>query len=116
MTPTNGSQVAYTLGRTSAYSAAMLEPGGCFKMGRVEPSRTEPNGYEGGWVWLSFEGADDFRRSKLASVVPDWDPKDFSVYELHLPNGWSIDVSATPGFDGIHHLLCDSPVIRCISD
>lgn len=70
--------------------------------------------YDGGWVWLSWTAADNFRLHGMQSET-GWNPPDFAVYELELPNGWDKDVSSTPLGSGAHLLLNDAQIIRRVT-
>ncbi len=99
------SKIAYTIGRTSAYdkNLSYFEP--LKKLGKMK-------GYEGGWVWLTAEEAEHFKNNDMRKCCPEWEPKNFSVYQLNLPNSWDKDVSKEPGEDGIHSLLNDAIIVR----
>lgn len=96
--------LAFTLGRTSSYDAALLEKEPAKKIGKRED-------YPGGWVWKASSEAEIVRQN-LRAYDPDWDPSDFSIYDLELPYGWLQDVSTDPGPDGVHHLLVDAIIVR----
>ena len=114
------SNIAYTIGRTTAYDQAVIE-GGVKKLGRREVDPNDPNepAYEGGWVWRRWRDAENFRTNLMSIEIPAWAPIDFSVYELELPTSWEVDVvpepiikSKTAG--GAHFLLHDSRIVRAV--
>ena len=112
------SNIAYTIGRTSAYEAAIKEPGGAKKLGRREATQEEP-AYDGGWVWRTREDADNFRINIMSIERPEWAAMDFSVYELELPTSWDVDVSSesigkAKNLCGAHYLLNDSKIIGAV--
>lgn len=98
--------VAFTIGDTLSYDQALNDdPEHCIKIGAWKD-------YEGGWIWRTAEEAQAFISSSEFLTV-DWgdgrtrNPNNFSVYKVHLLNGWD-DISPIPGKDGIYHLLVDS--------
>lgn len=104
-------RMAYTLGRTTSYDPLLQHPDGLFKLGTQPVGPEHPEGYLGGGLWPTLASADRFRMDHLSALCEDWDPEDFSVYEVALTNGWSRDVSKL-GPDGIHRLLVTSRVTR----
>lgn len=97
-------RVAFTIGRTKTYDDELAK-GENNKLGKTED-------YPGGWVWKTGDEAYIFIRNQLKTIVPQWNPDDFSVYALTLPTGWDADVSAEPGSDGVHNLLHDAKIIK----
>jgi hypothetical protein len=97
-------KTAYTIGYTKNYDKALAEN---------ERNKLGKNGdYPGGWVWKTAEEALKFIKDEmLTTASPNWNPADFSVYTLELPNGWDEDVSAEPGEDGVHNLLHDATIV-----
>ena len=79
--------LAFTIGNTKNYTKALNEnpPESCIKIGRTED-------YQGGWVWLTKEEAQNFIDSEDFLKV-DWGdgksrcPKDFQPFGLNLVNG-----------------------------
>jgi len=112
--------IAYTIGRTSSYDIAIKEPGGTKKLGRRDVSPDDPNeSYEGGWVWRTWKDADNFRANLMSIEIPEWIPRDFSVYKLELPTSWDVDVSPDPIIKsktacGAHYLLHDAKIVRAV--
>jgi hypothetical protein len=106
---------AYTIGRTTSYDkglaeATLEEP--LTKTGKREKSDKWPQGYEGGWVWTTIGQADIFRCLDLQKYEPDWQPDDFSVYELKISD-WDKDTYVHSS--GYHCLLNDAPILRKVS-
>jgi hypothetical protein len=105
---------AYTIGRTRSYDLGLTEPKGLCKLGLRGPNSYDcpdcPEGYPGGWVWKTIEEADNFRKDRLNQFEPNWNPEEFSVYEIQLTAGWEVDVSETN--DGFNNLLVDSKIIK----
>jgi hypothetical protein len=99
----------YTLGRTSSYDRNMWVPGGSLKGGRQAPQGTDP-GYEGGWIWLTAQEAEDYRTKYLRSVRPDWKPEEFSVYAVEV-HGF-MDLEELPDH---FELLRDRPIVGKVS-
>lgn len=98
------SEIAYTVGSTKSYNLALeRSPSDCKKLGRSAD-------YESGWVWKTSEEAQAFLTSP-AFLTVDWgdgltrDPRDFSVYIVHLDTGWESDVLEEGGYN---YLLRDS--------
>jgi hypothetical protein len=79
--------------------------GGHFKAGRQEPKDGDP-GYEGGWIWLTAQEADNYRTKYLRSVRPDWDPVTFSVYAVEVT--YPQDLEEKPCH---FELLRDGPIV-----
>jgi hypothetical protein len=102
-------RTAYTIGHTLSYDEGLASKG-LKKKGAYGPTPSKPDGYAGGWCWLTFNEADAFRRNCLCEF--DRVAGDFSVYELELPNGWGQDTR--PG-DGCYHLLVDAVIIRKVT-
>jgi hypothetical protein len=114
------SNIAYTIGRTTAYDQAVIE-GGVKKLGRREINPTDPNEppYEGGWVWRRWGDAENFRANLMSIEIPGWASMDFSVYQLELPTSWEDDVTPEPickgkTASGAHFLLHDSRIVRAV--
>lgn len=112
------SKIAYTIGRTTSYEKAIREPGGTKKLGR-RPNDDPP--YDGGWVWPTIEQANAFRTGLMEINLPSWKAKDFSVYELDLPNGWDVDVSQElvapeTAANGARFLLNDAQIIGAVAN
>ena len=106
-------EIAYTIGRITAYDIAVKDPNGQ-KLGQRLNAKPP---YEGGWVWRSWKSAENFRTNMMSQEVPEWMPKDFSVYELELPVNWDHDVCKRPiiqtCIEGCaHYLLHDAKIIR----
>lgn len=106
-------ELAYTVGQTSSYDKCLADgkPEEMKKLGKRLPCADNPCGYEGGWVWKTAKEADSFRLNSFNNFEPNWDPKDFSVYEIELPVGWDIDTTFNGSFS---NLLVDSPILRKI--
>lgn len=102
-------KTCYTIGRTTSYDEALLYPQGVHKLGAYEPTSEEPEGYKGGWVFKTIQEALELKKTIHKF---DWNPEEFSVYELKLPNNWEQDVSKDPDEDGVHHLLVDALIVR----
>jgi len=98
-------KTAYTIGFTKSYDQALANEKNVRKCGMRDD-------YPGGWVWKSFEEADNFRLNAIPIVEPEWVPEESSVYEIKLPNGFNQDISPTPGEDGVHNLINDALIIR----
>ena len=103
---------AYTLGRTSSYDKALTSGLGCTKLGsRPQGAHDIPEGYGGGWLWITPKEAENFRTSDLNK---EWfsDPHSFSVYELDITS-WEECASKEPDpSDGVHRLLVDSRIVK----
>lgn len=110
-------QIAYTIGRTTSYDKMLadntLTVDQRKKLGKREISEEFPEGYDGGWVWLTIMSADIFRIEFLTTFVSEWNPKDFSVYELQLPNNWDTGVIINANYP-YNNLLVDSTILRKI--
>ena len=106
-------ELAYTVGRTSSYDKCLVDdkPEEMKKLGKRLPGTDFPCGYEGGWVWKTAEEADSFRLNSLNNFEPNWDFKDFSVYEIELTIGWYIDTIFAGEYS---NLLVDAPILRKI--
>lgn len=102
-------QVAYTLGHTASYNQSIESPKGATKLGSCED-------YDGGWIWKTIKEADNFRKSDKFLKINWGDdtprpPEKFSVFEVHLINGWQ-DISKEPNEDGAYTLLVDSRLAK----
>jgi hypothetical protein len=94
---------AFTIGRTTSYDKEIAKHS-TTKLGRDDT-------YPGGWVWRTAQEAEQFIENELKTLVPDWKPKDFSVYELELSTGWEVDVTKTPADDGVHNLINNAELL-----
>ena len=109
-----GPSVCYTVGHTKNYDATLeayrlaVEANNPPSFPPLKVGRTFD--YAGGWVWRTVEEARAFLASPKFLLV-DWgdglprDPSKFSVYCVHLENGWEKDVIQGSGWS---HLLRDS--------
>lgn len=43
---------------------------------------------------------------------PNWESKDFSIYQIELPNGLDTDVSKEKDELGFYYLLVDSLIVK----
>ena len=103
---------AYTLGATLSYDHALVHDPVTKKIGYRAASPDWPDGYEGGWVWTTPEAARSYWETNRAAILAEGSAKDFSVYELQLPDIWNKCVSILPAADGVHRLLVDSRILR----
>jgi hypothetical protein len=94
----------YTIGHKENYLAAIAERGTVHKIGKREPNmRAEiyPNGYPGGYAFLTIEDAQ--RRIVEEGKVGEWDvfglEADWESDTEPAPNGWW------------HNLLFDAALI-----
>ncbi len=97
---------AYTIGHTRSYDEALeKDPDNAFKLGKTED-------YQGGCVFKTLKEALEFLESSHFHDI-NWgdgkprDPKNFSVYGLHLVNGYE-DISEFDPVAKHHYLLIDS--------
>ena len=101
---------AFTIGRTTSYDKYLAEDNPQ-KLGLRAPCKEFPEGYEGGWIWRSLEEAQSFLRGPDFKIYTQWNPLEFSVYEL-LIESWATSASLRPSSeDGVHRLLFDARIL-----
>ena len=101
------SERCFTIGHTVGYDKALATEPIVTKIGRRD-------GYEGGSVWRTVEEAFALLDRPSGTFTIDGKPraaKDFSVYEVELPNGWESD-TVNDGVDpwGCANILVDARV------
>ena len=114
--------IAYTVGNTDAYEAALIEKSEAgetlWKVGRNKSDGTGVNTYEDG---STYPGGIVFKEDMEAraylfspewqSAFPDEDPKSFSVYEIELDEPWEEIVDESHDY-GPHCYLLRRAKIR----
>lgn len=102
-------RTAFTLGSTESYDDLLTtSEDDVVKTGRYP---VKSDGYEGGWVWATFDEANQFLDSDdFANAFGDR-KAEFSVYELELATGWDTDASPPHHMDGVCRLLYDARVM-----
>lgn len=100
---------AYTIGNAEWYDPRLAQDVPTMKLGYRAPTPPEPGRsgfppYPGGWVWKTYEEAEEFR------VLMREDS--YGVYEIELAGPWETVVSSEPDKHGQHNLLVDARVVR----
>lgn len=96
-------QLAYTIGATQIYDI-------CLRHNKQTHKLSKEKDYNGAYVWKTVKEAKRFLNSEEFLKI-NWgngrsrEPKDFSVYQIKLPNCWDEDVFSE---NGINYLLSDA--------
>ena len=96
--------IVYTIGSTKSYQQAFEKEPFVYKIGRS-------NNYLGGWIWKSYEEAQQFINSDNFNNINWGDdlsrkPENFSVYGVTI-NNWEIDIYYSDE-DHLYHLIDDA--------